>query len=76
MAERSPQSTTLPVTALANTIWAHALDTFGNPQTAESWLDTPNAALQNQTPRTLVNTIEGARQVEEVLTRIDYGIFS
>ena len=73
MAEQSPRSRNLPV---RKTVLAHALDTFGNPETAESWLNTPNAALRNQTPRTVANTAEGAQQVEEVLTRIDYGIFS
>ncbi len=76
MAEQSQQSRSMPPAALTDTVLAHALDTFGNAETADSWLDTPNAALRNQTPRTLANTAEGARQVEEVLTRIDYGIFS
>jgi putative toxin-antitoxin system antitoxin component (TIGR02293 family) len=76
MAEQLPQSINVPATTPADNILAHALDTFGSTETADSWLDTPNAALRNQKPRTLANTAEGARQVEEVLTRIDYGIFS
>lgn len=76
MAERLPQFTDISATLLSEAVLAHALDTFGNAEIAESWLDTPNAALRNQTPRMLVNTAEGAKQVEEVLTRIDYGVFS
>jgi putative toxin-antitoxin system antitoxin component (TIGR02293 family) len=56
---------------------AHAaLDTFGDEQKAKSWLTTPNPVLNNQEPVQLARTADGARRVEEVLTRIDYGMFS
>ncbi len=54
----------------------HALDTFGDRAKALSWLATPNPALNDAQPVDLVQTSKGAEQVEEILTRIDYGIFS
>jgi putative toxin-antitoxin system antitoxin component (TIGR02293 family) len=62
--------------AIPATLMAHALDTFGDEQKAKSWLATPNPVLNNQEPIQLARTPEGARRVEEVLTRIDYGMFS
>ena len=55
---------------------AHALDTFGDPAKARAWLTTPNPVLRNVQPIEVARTSEGAAQVDEVLTRIDYGIFS
>ena len=55
---------------------AHAVDTFGDPAKARAWLTTPNPVLSHLQPIEIANTSEGAAQVEEVLTRIDYGIFS
>jgi putative toxin-antitoxin system antitoxin component (TIGR02293 family) len=55
---------------------AHALDTFGDEQKAKSWLTTPNPVLNDQEPVQFARTSEGARLIEEVLTRIDYGMFS
>ncbi len=62
--------------ALPPSILAHALDTFGDETKAKSWLTTPNPVLNNEEPVQLARTTEGARRVEEVLTRIDYGMFS
>jgi hypothetical protein len=45
-------------------------------QIGYDWLTTPNPVLCNLQPIEIANTSEGAAQVEEVLTRIDYGIFS
>jgi putative toxin-antitoxin system antitoxin component (TIGR02293 family) len=62
--------------ALPPSVMAHALDTFGEEKKAKSWLTTPNPVLDNQEPLQLARTADGARRVEEVLTRIDYGMFS
>jgi putative toxin-antitoxin system antitoxin component (TIGR02293 family) len=66
-----PDFSTLPTSVMA-----HALDTFGDEEKAKSWLTTPNPVLNNQEPVQLARTTDGARRVEEVLTRIDYGMFS
>jgi putative toxin-antitoxin system antitoxin component (TIGR02293 family) len=62
--------------SIPTALMAHAVDTFGDPLKARSWLTTPNPALSNAQPIELAYTTEGAARVEEVLTRIDYGIFS
>jgi putative toxin-antitoxin system antitoxin component (TIGR02293 family) len=62
--------------ALPSTLVTHALDTFGDLEKAQSWLVTPNPALNDQEPAKLARTPDGTERVEEVLTRIDYGVFS
>jgi putative toxin-antitoxin system antitoxin component (TIGR02293 family) len=71
--DRSPE---VDFAGVPGALMAHALDTFGNDRKAKSWLVTPNPALDNRPPIGLVDTAKGVRQVDEVLTRIDYGIFS
>jgi putative toxin-antitoxin system antitoxin component (TIGR02293 family) len=76
---RSPHGTpeTEPdFSVLPRVLMAHALDTFGDERKARSWLTTPNPVLDDREPFDLAQTPEGARRVEEILTRIDYGIFS
>lgn len=43
---------------------------------ARTWLIAPNRALGGETPLALLDTDIGARQVEDVLQRLNYGIFS
>jgi putative toxin-antitoxin system antitoxin component (TIGR02293 family) len=57
-------------------IFAKAEDTFGRPEKAARWMQTPNLALGDEVPLELLDTDAGARTVEEVLYRIDYGMFS
>jgi putative toxin-antitoxin system antitoxin component (TIGR02293 family) len=54
---------------------AHAEDVFGNDEKAKDWLLTPNRAL-GQAPVDLLDTDAGTEEVEEVLYRIEHGIFS
>ncbi|MBV9157065.1 MAG: DUF2384 domain-containing protein [Acidobacteriaceae bacterium] len=61
---------------LPRALMAHAVDTFGGPVKARAWLTTPNPVLNNLQPLEIAATSEGVARVEEVLTRIDYGIFS
>jgi putative toxin-antitoxin system antitoxin component (TIGR02293 family) len=55
---------------------AKAKDTFGSAQKASSWLMRPNRALEGEVPFDLLDTDTGARQVETILGRIDYGLYS
>jgi uncharacterized protein (DUF2384 family) len=48
----------------------------GSIDKARGWLKTPNRALGCEMPLDLLDTVIGARQLEEVLLRINYGIFS
>ncbi|ARJ67958.1 toxin-antitoxin system antitoxin component family protein [Magnetospirillum sp. ME-1] len=53
---------------------AAAEETFGSPQKADIWLRRPSAALDDEAPLDLLDTEEGAREVESLLTRIAHGI--
>lgn len=53
---------------------AMAEDTFGNPEKAGLWLRRPTSALAGERPLDLLDTDEGAREVETLLGRIAHGI--
>jgi putative toxin-antitoxin system antitoxin component (TIGR02293 family) len=55
---------------------SQAVDVLGSIEKARVWLKTPNRALGREIPLDLLDTEIGARQVEEVLLRLNYGIFS
>jgi putative toxin-antitoxin system antitoxin component (TIGR02293 family) len=55
---------------------AMATDTLGTSAKASSWLQRPNMVLDGQTPLQLLDTDTGVRSVEEVLNRIEYGLYS
>lgn len=49
---------------------------LGSLEKARLWLKTPNRALRCERPLDLLDTEIGARQVEDVLLRLNDGIFS
>ena len=55
---------------------ASAVDVFGSPERASKWLQRPNRALGGVTPLSLMDTDPGARLVEQILGRIEHGVFS
>jgi putative toxin-antitoxin system antitoxin component (TIGR02293 family) len=55
---------------------ARAKDTFDDLATAAQWLQTVNRALNGQKPIDLLDTDAGVQQVETVLGRIAYGVYS
>ena len=55
---------------------AYAADVFDSEDDAEIWLHEPNPALDAEVPIDLLVTDDGARRVEIVLCRIDYGDYS
>lgn len=57
-------------------IIAETADVLGSEEKASRWLQAPNRALGGQTPLSLLDTDPGAQQVEEVLGRIEHGVFS
>jgi len=56
-------------------IATQATDVLGD-ENGKRWLHTPNRALGGQSPLDLLDTDLGARQVEEVLGRIEHGVYS
>jgi putative toxin-antitoxin system antitoxin component (TIGR02293 family) len=55
---------------------AQAVAVLGSLDHARLWFRAPNRALACDRPLDLLDTDIGARQVEEVLLRLNYGIFS
>ena len=55
---------------------SQAVEVLGSIDKARVWLKTPNRALGCEMPLDLLDTDIGTREVEEVLLRLDYGIFS
>ncbi len=57
-------------------VFSNAIDTLGDEEKAAAWLKTPNRALRGGRPLDQVDTDPGVREVESVLGRISYGIYS
>ena len=55
---------------------AHAFAVFGAEDKAATWLRRPNRALNGEPPIELLDTDAGARQIEDVLGRIEHGVVS
>lgn len=57
-------------------ILRQAEELFEDRSETQRWLSTPKTALSGQTPLEALATDAGSRQVEQILTRAEYGIFS
>ena len=57
-------------------ILKRAHEVFGNPEKARGWMNTQLAAFDGETPLQRADTFLGATQVEDVLGRIDYGVYT
>src|SRR5699024_6935339 len=55
-------------------IYARAAEVFGDRGRGEAWMSHEHPALDDQTPAELLDTEFGARHVEQILGRIEYGI--
>jgi putative toxin-antitoxin system antitoxin component (TIGR02293 family) len=55
---------------------AKAEDVFGDAVSAREWLTHPQAGLGNAVPLDFAGTEIGAREVENLLGRIEYGVYS
>jgi len=55
---------------------ARAEDVLGTRAKATLWLESPNRALGGATPLSLLDTDIGTQAAEDVLTRIEYGVYS
>jgi putative toxin-antitoxin system antitoxin component (TIGR02293 family) len=55
-------------------VLAAAEETFGSQEKAGAWLRRPTRALTGASPLNLLDTDEGAREVETLLGRIGHGI--
>ena len=57
-------------------VYSTAVETLGDAQKASAWLKTPNRALRGGRPLDQLDTDPGVREVEDVLGRIAYGVYS
>ena len=57
-------------------ITLQASDVLGSMEKARTWLHQENHALGGESPVSQLDTEIGERQVEDLLNRINYGIFS
>jgi putative toxin-antitoxin system antitoxin component (TIGR02293 family) len=57
-------------------IYAHAVEMIGDEDKAVQWLRTPNRALGGERPLDRLDNDVGAREVEDILGRIAYGVYS
>ncbi|MBW2370473.1 MAG: DUF2384 domain-containing protein [Deltaproteobacteria bacterium] len=56
-------------------VYDMAVEVFGSPKKAESWLKKPARGLGGKIPLEYVDTNLGAHEVIKLLGRIEYGIF-
>src|SRR5262250_2766451 len=57
-------------------VFANAVEMIGDEEKAVEWLQTPNRALGGERPLDQLDTDVGAREVEDILGRIAYGVYS
>jgi putative toxin-antitoxin system antitoxin component (TIGR02293 family) len=57
-------------------VYANAAETLGSGDKAAAWLKTPNRALRGGRPLDQLDTDPGVREVEDILGRIAYGVYS
>src|SRR5262249_6955422 len=57
-------------------VYANAVEILGDEEKAAGWLHTPNGALGGKRPLDELDTDVGAREVEDILGRIAYGVYS
>jgi Protein of unknown function (DUF2384) len=62
--------------ARLSSVYQHAVDVLEHSDSAWNWLQRSNPALGDTVPLDLLDTDEGAAQVDTILGRIDYGVYS
>lgn len=54
----------------------HAKAVFDTDKDASAWFAKPNRALSGDTPSSLMDTDAGVHQVDDVLTRLEFGVYA
>ena len=52
-----------------------SMEVFGSEEAAREWLKTPNPGTAAETPLSYADTEFGAREVENLLGRLEHGVF-
>jgi putative toxin-antitoxin system antitoxin component (TIGR02293 family) len=56
-------------------VTARAIEVFGSREKALRWLKTPIRSLGDQSPLSLLDTPEGIDRVNDVLGRVEHGVW-
>ena len=56
-------------------VTARAIEVFGSREKALRWLKTPVRSLGDQTPLSLLTTTEGVARVQDILGRVEHGVW-
>ena len=73
-ARLSPEDSDL--TFRTESVLAQAIIVLGDTKRAVHWLSTPNRALGGEVPLALLDTSAGKQEVETILDRVEYGVYS
>ena len=57
-------------------LFEHARYVFDDDRDARTWLSAPNDALSGESPLALLDTDAGVRLVDDVLTRLEFGVYA
>ena len=57
-------------------VYSHALEVFESRQRATTWFKRSNPVLDGMTPLEVFDTDFGAQLVDDLLTRVEYGVYS
>lgn len=57
-------------------LYLQAADVLESAEAADSWMNSPALALDDYTPLAYAQNEAGARQVHDLLVRIDHGVYS
>ena len=57
-------------------LYDRAIEVLGDQERAEAWFNEPKKALGMKTPLQCADTEPGAREVENLLGRLEHGVFS
>lgn len=57
-------------------VLAQATQTLGSQESAERWLNEPQIGLDGKRPVDLLTTTPGTELVEDLLTRMEYGVYT
>ena len=60
---------------LDTAIFTKAVEIFGSKEEADLWLHRPAMALNGERPIELLKTAEGKLPVQELLARLEYGVY-
>jgi putative toxin-antitoxin system antitoxin component (TIGR02293 family) len=56
-------------------LYARAAEVIGDERLARQWMQTPREAFAGKTPFEMAQTELGAREVEDLLLRVEHGVF-